>query len=129
MGFVAEEAGVPVEWTPFWPIPPRLTFAQNLVRLWHNPKWNERLFINTCAERLFENNFDNNDDFYVEEIARRLLNAIHTGQVSIPDGARFMAFRIKVIYTETLAANVMGQVIDEVFMTSSLYPLIRQGAN
>lgn len=125
LGFVAEEAEVPIDWAPFWPIPQTLTFTQKLVRLWHNPKWNERLFINTCAERLFESN----DDFYVEEIARRLLNAIHTGEVNVPDDAQFMAFRIRAVYTEVFAANVMGQVINEVFMTSPLYPLIRQGAH
>ncbi len=125
LGFVVEEAGGAIAWAPFWPIPQTLTFTQNLVRLWHNPKWNEQLFINTCAERLFESN----DDFYVEEIARRLLNAIYTGEVNVPKDAQFMAFRVRAVYTEVLAANVMGPVIDEVFMTSSLYPLTRQGAH
>lgn len=123
LGFVTDIHGAPECWSLFRPIPGRLTFIENLIRLCHNPQWNELLFINTCAERFFEEG----DDFYIEEISKRLLNAVSSGAVVAPGNAQFMLFRIRAIYSETVAANQMGQVRDEVFMQSQPYQLIRAG--
>lgn len=119
LGFVIESNEVPDHWVPFRPIPPHLTFAQHLGRLFHNPHWNELLFINTCAERLFEAV----DEFHMNEIARRLLAAIQRGEVSIPDSRQFLIFRIRAIYSEDAPANEMGSIRDDVFVQSQPYRL------
>lgn len=119
IGFVAERRDLPTEWIPLQLACGHFSFSKNIIRLFHNPLWNEQLFINTCAERLFEGG----DKFYSEEIARRLLAAIQRNHLAAPSGARFMLFRIRVIYSEDAAANTLGQVRDEVFLQSSPYVL------
>lgn len=119
LGFVLESNEAPGHWIAFRPIPRRLTFAQHLCRLFHNPHWNELLFINTCAEHLFEAA----DEFHMNEIARRLLAAIQRGEVSIPDNRQFLIFRIRAIYSEDAPANEMGSICDEVFVQSQPYSL------
>lgn len=125
VGFVEDESASPVAWVPFRPIPRRLTFAQQVSRVFHNPQWNELLFINTCAERLIEGG----DEFCVEEIARRLLASIARKEIATPGAAQFMVFRIRAIYSEDAAANQMGRMIEQVFLQSRAYALVRPEAN
>lgn len=120
VGFVADEGACPDNWISFRPIPPQITFTQQIIRLFHNPQWNELLYINSCAERLFEGG----DSFYLTEIANRLLASIAQGEISPPANARFMLFRIRVIYSEDTDASNMGQVKDEVFLQSQAYALV-----
>jgi hypothetical protein len=124
VGFVAEESGSPESWNPFRPIPQHITLMQQLIRLFHNPQWNELLYINSCAERLFEGG----DVFYREEIAQRLLRSIALGEVVPPANAKFMQFRIRAIYSEDTDANKMGQVKDDLFLQSQTYALVAAGA-
>lgn len=123
LGFVVERDDLPDHWVAFRPIPQRLTFSQHFTRLFHNPHWNELLFINTCAERLFETM----DEFYMDEIARRLLIVIQQGEVSASDKQQFLLFRIRAIYSEDAPANEMGSIRDEVFVQSQPYSLNVQG--
>lgn len=120
MGFVADEGTCPDNWIPFRPIPTQVTFTEQVIRLFHNPTWNELLYINSCAERLFEGG----DSFYLAEIAKRLLVAIGQGEIPAPTNARFMQFRIRAIYSEDTDANKMGQVKDELFLQSPTYALV-----
>lgn len=124
LGFFAEEGESPAHWIPFRPIPPKIVFSQHIVRLFHNPEWNELLYINSCAERLFENG----DEYYLEEIARRLLNSIQQGEIALPGNARFMQFRIRAIYSEDIDANKMGQIKNELFFQSQAYVIVNAGA-
>lgn len=119
MGFVGEEDAIPDKWIPFRPIPVRFTLTQHLIRLFYNPDWNELLYINTCAERLFEGG----DKFYIQEIANRLLHAIQCGEVVHTCDAKFMYFRIRATYSEDTVADQMGQITDEVFLQSHAYAL------
>lgn len=119
VAFVVEEDASPNTWIPFRPIPSQLTFIRHLIRLFHNPVWNELLYINTCAERLFEGA----DEFYLKEIANRLLHAIQRGELAIVDDARFMHFRILAVYSEDAASNQMGSVRTDVFLQSQAYRL------
>lgn len=41
-------------WTEFRPRPQRLSPADMLARLFWNPRWNESLYLVSCAERLVE---------------------------------------------------------------------------
>lgn len=120
LGFVAQENEVPTSWVCFQPIPQKLPLVQYIVRLLHNPQWNELLFINTCAEHLFTET----TDFYREEIARRLLIAIKEGRIVAPASANFMRFRIRAIHSEPAPANQMGRINDEIFLQSRAYQLL-----
>jgi hypothetical protein len=123
VGFVAEAGNSPDVWVPFRPIPSKITFTQQIIRLFHNPQWNELLYINSCGERLFEGG----DVFYREEIAQRLLKSIALGEIVRPANAKFMQFRIRAVYSEDTDANKMGQVKDELFLQSHAYELIAAG--
>ncbi|PUA26518.1 MAG: hypothetical protein B0W54_22470 [Cellvibrio sp. 79] len=125
LGFVVGRDESPDYWVAFRPLPQRLTTVQHIVRLFHNPHWNELLFINTCAERLFEAM----DEFYMDEIAHRLLAAIQRGEMSIPDKQRYLIFRIRAIYSEAAPVNVMGNIRDEIFVQSRPYQLEPQGVD
>ena len=92
-GFVADINAQPTEWILFRPLPARVGFWRGLGRLWHNPKWNECLYVNTCAEHLF----DSHSVFYEQEIGRRLLATIAAGEYVVPHDARFMVYRIRAV--------------------------------
>lgn len=119
VAFVASDGDEPSEWILFRPLPESLSFWQHFKRLSHNPQWNEDLFLNSCAERLFEGG----GNFYPQEIAIHLLTAIHSGEVRAPEAGGFMCFRIRAIYSEDAPANCMGQVRDEVVFQSGCYAL------
>lgn len=44
-----------LEWLEFRPRPMRLSVKQILHRIFWNPRWNETLFMISCAERIMEN--------------------------------------------------------------------------
>ena len=125
LAFFKNEGESPEIWIPFRPIPLQITIGQHLTRLFHSPKWNERMYINSCAERLFEGG----DSFYLTEISKRLLIAIEQGEIPAPENARFMQFRIRAIYSEDTDANKMGQVKDELFLQSPTYALVNAEVN
>ena len=43
------------DWQEFRPRPEQLSFIQLLFRLLLNPRWNETLFMVSCAERILQN--------------------------------------------------------------------------
>ena len=45
----------PLNWVEFRPKPSHLSLSDMLKRLFWNPKWNESLFLVSCAERILEN--------------------------------------------------------------------------
>jgi hypothetical protein len=100
-----------------------LSFKQYLLRLLHNPQWNELLFINSCAERVFESD----EVFYREEIAARLLQSIRNGEVEVPKHAAFMHFRICAIYPDSTNTYQKTQINSEIFLQSTAYPLSTHG--
>ena len=67
----------PLQWQEFRPRPTQLTFSQMLARMLWNPRWNETLFIVSCAERIMESAAQNNPDSHSEnEILNRIINDI-----------------------------------------------------
>lgn len=42
------------QWQEFRPRPAHLSGPQTLARLFYNPRWNESLFLMSCAERVAE---------------------------------------------------------------------------
>jgi len=57
------------EWREFRPRPARLSFVQMLGRMLWNPRWNESLFLVSCAERLVECPTQHSED----EILKRII--------------------------------------------------------
>ena len=45
----------PMEWQEFRPRPAHISFVSMLKRMFYNARWNESLFMVSCAERLIEN--------------------------------------------------------------------------
>lgn len=117
LAFVVEKNAEPQVWLPFRPLPERLGFAAGVWRLLHNPDWNERLYINSCAEHLFAGP----DDFYVQEIAGRLLNAVRNREMTVDDNCRYLLFRIRALELE------VGQLRDERVFVSRPFLLHRAG--
>ncbi len=62
------------EWKEFRPRPERLSFIQVLYRLFWNPRWNETLFMVSCAERILQNPTQNQDS--ENEILNRITSEL-----------------------------------------------------
>ncbi len=88
------ELGAPgeatVDWREFRPRPQRLSLARMLGRLLWNARWNETLFVVSCAERLLAEPTDHSED----EIFRRI--AADLADVS-DQGAGWVRFRIVLV--------------------------------
>ena len=56
------------DWQAFRPRPQSLSWGTVLRRLFWNPRWNETLFLTSCAERLL----DNPSEHSVTEISTRI---------------------------------------------------------
>lgn len=116
IAWLGEISAEPVEWLPFRPLPERVGIAAGLQRLFYNPRWNERLYLNTCAEQLLESD----SEFHAQQIAERLSRAVSNGEL-IAGGAQYLVFRVRALTSQA------GQVSDElVFMSEPL--LIEKGA-
>ncbi len=80
-------------WQDFRPLPQRVSITDGLRRLFLNSQWNESLYLNTCAERLFEGHSEVRE----QEIMHRILRAIRAGDITSPAYASHVSFRIKVV--------------------------------
>ncbi|MDO8343113.1 MAG: hypothetical protein Q7T48_07945 [Cellvibrio sp.] len=124
VGFIEDKNSEPQEWLPFRPLPKKVNFTLGLQQLFHNPLWNERLYINTCAEHLFENY----SEFREREIGRRLVSTLSKEMVAVLNkkmvvGGEFqyLVFRIRALEFEA------GQVRDDVVFVSKAFALLDAG--
>ena len=83
-------------WEEFRPRPQVVSLWEGVKRLFHNPDWNEKLYINTCAERLFEGYSEMRE----QEIMCRILNAIALREINMSANTQFVVFRIIAIIRE-----------------------------
>lgn len=114
--FLEKETDESSVWQEFRPKPARVSFWQGLHRLLHNPQWNETLYINTCAERLFE-------EYSVmreQEIMQRILAAVIRGEMTNKPNDLFLQFRI------TAIAREGNEITDSVVFVSK--PALLKGA-
>ncbi len=81
------------EWREFRPRPQRLSVAALLGRLLWNPRWNETLFLVTCAERLMDAPTAHSED----EIFRRIGADLADGGAVEP----WLAFRLILVDDDT----------------------------
>lgn len=99
IGFFRQGDVDPQDWIDMNQLPEKIGFKQGLLRLFHNPVWNDRLYINTCAEHLFEVN----SEFREQEIAGRLLHLYQVYGFQLPEDADSFCYRIRVIESEDVA--------------------------
>lgn len=115
---MADRNSLPQEWLPFRPLPPKNSFSLALQQLFHNPEWNERLYINTCAEHLFEHY----SEFREREIGVRLVRAVIEQEIPAQAMAQYLVFRIRAVAFDA------GQVRDEIVFVSKPFGLRDAGA-
>lgn len=114
---MVELASTPPEFLPAFPLPEKVSPLSSFVRLLHNPEWNERLYINTCAEHLFETH----SEFHEQQIAQRLLIAIQSHKIIAPEAAQHLVFRIRTFVLDD------EEVQDDVIFTSRPFSLLPSG--
>jgi len=117
VGFVADKNFESQEWLPFRPLPKRINFTLALQQLFHNPLRNERLYINTCAEHLFESC----SEFREREIGQRLVAAALRKEIVVDGEFHYLVFRIRAL------ESIAGQVCDEVVFVSRPFALVDSG--
>ena len=94
--FLESESAEAEEWLAFRPSIKQVGFKHGLFRLFHNPEWNETLYINTCAERLFEGYSSMRE----QEIMKRLLAAIRKGEIAATPNRPFFTYRLVALMRE-----------------------------
>ncbi|MBL4907051.1 MAG: hypothetical protein JKX94_06325 [Sneathiella sp.] len=62
----------PVSWQEFRPLPSQLPVSSMLKRMFWNPRWNESLFLVSCAERLMANPTEHSSQEILNRIAIEL---------------------------------------------------------
>jgi hypothetical protein len=84
----------PAEWYEFRPRPAHLSFPQMLGRMLWNPKWNETMFVVSCAERLMDSPTRHSED----EIMKRIIDDV-VGETSINSwqGETYVQFRLLIV--------------------------------
>lgn len=109
----------PREWHEFRPRPPSLSFLQMLARMLWNPRWNESLFMVSCAERLLENPTQHSED----EILKRIIKELESGSsIPHPGYATHLQFRLLLVQRQGT------EIQQEVAFESSVQPLPSQDA-
>jgi len=71
---LSERDAPPNEWHEFRLRPAHLSFLQMLGRMFWNPKWNESLFLVSCAERILENPTSHSETEIITRIIADLKN-------------------------------------------------------
>jgi hypothetical protein len=94
--FLSDETEIPKTWESFNSRPMRIGVLQSLRNLFCNPKWNEMLYMNTCAEHLV-------DEYSVmreKEIATRVLASVRRGDIASAVDAQYLVFKIDLVTRE-----------------------------
>ena len=114
----------PIQWQEFRPRPTQLSFSKMLSRMLWNPRWNETLFVVSCAERIMENTAQSNLGSHSEnEILKRIVNDIVCNKLLTENNkissntTTHLQFRLLVIQREGL------ELIQKVVFQSRIVPL------
>ena len=79
----------PTNWQEFRPRPMHLSMYNMFKRMFWNPRWNESLFLVSCAERLIENGSDHSR----QEIVKRIQTELRKDAVNAT-AAPYFQFRV-----------------------------------
>ena len=81
----------PDSWQEFRPRPQSLSLFTLPGRMFWNPRWNESLFLVSCAERLVDYPTRHSEDEIWQRIACQLLRDMTDAELSVPT---FLQFRL-----------------------------------
>ena len=104
----------PHEWHEFRPRPIHVSFMQMLKRMFWNPKWNESLYMLSCAERIIEKHTPHSENEIVNRIIKELKN---TPENTLLLNATHLQFRLIVIQRKN------DQLHEEQTFLSRIQPL------
>lgn len=106
------------DWHEFRPRPQRISFLNMLSRMFWNPKWNESLFMVSCAERIMLQDTQNQVHHSEIEILKRIRSELlnNTSNFNIKAATHFQ-FRLVFIERQH------KQLQEEVTYTSRIQPL------
>jgi len=121
ISFLQDENAQSHNWQAFRPLPARVSFWSGLGRLLLSPERNETLFINTCAERLF----DEYSPMREQEIMRRILAAIARREIVCDADTKYVQFRICAVMRE---GQVIAQPVVFISKPNLLKPASATGA-
>lgn len=93
------------KWRAFRPHPAHVPVTAAIGRLFWNSRWNETLFLVTCAERLLEQP----SSFRENEILRRVAHAFERGEIASGANPQFVRVRILVLKREN--SQIRGRVM------------------
>jgi hypothetical protein len=102
---------VPENWQEFRPRPAHLSLASMLKRLFWNPRWNETLFLVSCAERPMENGAEHS----AREIAKRIQTELEQKALygrEMP----YLKFRLAFVHRQGIRLQ------EHITFTSPVYP-------
>lgn len=97
----------PGSWQEFRPRPESLNLASILKRMIWNPRWNESLFLVSCAERLM----DHPTEHSRREIVTRIQAELERNETQAP----FLQFRLVFVSRQD------SEIVREVTYTSPVY--------
>lgn len=92
---LATETAEPSEWREFRPRPEQLSLAAMVARLLWNPRWNESLFLVSCAERLIAHPTEHSEGEILSRIAADL--AVRPDGADLPP---WLVFRLVFVHRE-----------------------------
>lgn len=95
----------PERWYPLSRIPDHFNFTSSILHLFFNPDWNQQLFMNTCAEHVFEAPNQRWENF----IKKRILNDKKIVRKSLILEKNIIQFRIKAIINNE--SQITSQII------------------
>lgn len=111
---LTSENDSPREWHEFRPRPMKLSFPKMLGRLLWNPRWNESLFLVSCAERLLEEPTRHSEDEILMRISKEFGEDISSSQIS----ATHLQFRLLLVQRKGT------EILQEVAFESRIQPLL-----
>lgn len=94
------ENEVPSDWHEFRPRPAQLSFMQMLRRMFWNPRWNESLFMVSCAERLMQNPTRHSEDEILNRITNELMSNSSTTHATPATPATQIQFRLIYVHRQ-----------------------------
>lgn len=98
------------DWQEFRPRPQSVSPSQMTLRLFWNPRWNETLFLVSCAERMQQAP----TDYGLNEIRQRIASEIQAA----PIGAANPWFRFRLVFVQRSSAGLSQSVV----FTSEAFP-------
>lgn len=97
------EEDKPLNWTEFRPRPIQFSLRETLKNTIWNPKWNETLFLVSCAERIIENYTQHSENEIFKRIEKDLLQRNETTDKI------FLQFRLLFIHRQGI--NLKSEVL------------------